>query len=142
MSRIFGLLLAGVGFASVVSMGSSAQAQGFGYGNGFGFNGFAAYPYNSTQTIPYFALYPPVYYSAPIPRTYGYSPFAYPACVMTPELQIGAVGEEIRNPHVPQDGKDGGKDGKVKPTVDARVTMVPAVIYNPYCEESQISAKQ
>lgn len=139
MSRIFGCLLA---VALLVSLaGSSAQAQGWGYGNGFGFNGFAAYPYNSTQTIPYYALYPPVYYSAPIPRTYGYSPFAYPACVMTPDLQTSAVGEEIPNPYVPENGKDGGK-AKAKATAEAKVTVVPAVIYNPYVQETQVSAKE
>ena len=140
MNRFFGCLLAGVGFASVALTGGSAQAQG--YGAGYGYGGFAPYPYNSTQTIPYFALYPPVYYSAPFPRTYGYSPFAYPASVMTPELHIGAIGEEIPNPHVPQDGKDGGKNGKVKATAEARVTVVPAVFYNPYVDESQISATE
>ena len=33
---------------------------------------------------PYFALYPPVYYSYPVPRTYGFSPYAYPPGTMTP----------------------------------------------------------
>jgi hypothetical protein len=40
------------------------------------------YPHDSP---PYFALYPPVYYSHPIPRPYGFSPYAYPPGTMTPE---------------------------------------------------------
>lgn len=28
------------------------------------------------ERLPYYALFPPVYYSHPVPRTYGYSPFA------------------------------------------------------------------
>ncbi len=35
--------------------------------------------------IPYFAKHPPVYYSYPVARTYGYSPYAYPPGVRTPE---------------------------------------------------------
>jgi hypothetical protein len=34
---------------------------------------------------PYFSVYPPVYYSYAVPRTYGYSPFAYPGWFMTPD---------------------------------------------------------
>jgi hypothetical protein len=36
------------------------------------------------ERIPYYSLYPPVYYSHPVPRTYGYSPFAYPPGIFTP----------------------------------------------------------
>jgi hypothetical protein len=39
-------------------------------------------------TPPYFALHPPVYYSCPVPRSYGYSPYAYPGCVMTPDVDF------------------------------------------------------
>lgn len=37
-----------------------------------------------TESVPYFALHPPVYYSFRVARTYGYSPFAYPPGVLTP----------------------------------------------------------
>jgi len=49
--------------------------------------------------VPYFAMHPPVYYSVPVPRTYGYSPFAYPGDVPTPEVQFGLPPETIVNPH-------------------------------------------
>src|SRR5437870_3480881 len=39
------------------------------------------------EHIPYFALHPPVYYSEPVARTYGYSPFAYPFGSPTPEIE-------------------------------------------------------
>jgi hypothetical protein len=39
---------------------------------------------HSFESVPYFALHPPVYYSYPVARTYGYSPFAYPPSVLTP----------------------------------------------------------
>ena len=61
------------------------------------------YLYNSLDyNVPYFAAHPPVYYSYPVPRTYGYSPFAYPPYVMTPEVVMEAQRRcEIINPYVP-----------------------------------------
>jgi hypothetical protein len=50
---------------------------------------------------PYFALYPPVYYSHPIPRPYGFSPYAYPPGTMTPEV-IRVQPLMVPNPFVPQ----------------------------------------
>lgn len=47
--------------------------------------GFGTFPsIYSTESIPYFAEFPPVYYSHPVARTYGYSPYAYPPGVITP----------------------------------------------------------
>jgi len=84
----------------------SAQAQTFGaYGcGGFaqpGWFGYGSSPYSLGQipVPPYFALHPPVYYSAPVPRSYGYSPYAYPGTVETPEIVFPEV---IPNPHVEQ----------------------------------------
>ena len=38
----------------------------------------------ASESVPYFALHPPVYYGKRVARTYGYSPFAYPPGVLTP----------------------------------------------------------
>ena len=55
---------------------------------------YAGYPgHYVNYYIPYFALHPPVYYSSPVSRTYGYSPFAYPPGVVAPKL--GASGPSI-----------------------------------------------
>ncbi len=51
--------------------------------------------------VPYFSMFPPVYYSMPVPRTYGWSPFAYPPGTMTPEVAADGP-EDIINPYVPQ----------------------------------------
>jgi hypothetical protein len=86
----------------VLAAAGSAQAQGF-YGGYYGFNAGAG-PYNlfdNERVVPYFSLYPPVYYSRPVARSYGWSPFAYPPGTMTPEVQAPAP-EEIQNPHLPQ----------------------------------------
>ncbi|MCH7751178.1 MAG: hypothetical protein IH898_03345 [Planctomycetes bacterium] len=74
----------------------------------YGLNGGCGYGYGYdigrlyrvlADNVPHFAAFPPVYYSAPVPRTYGYSPFAYPPGVMTPELVEEVAPVEIINPH-------------------------------------------
>jgi len=83
----------------------------FGYGFAGGFAG--GYPWNSyaygngwwpytlghVPVPPYFSLHPPVYYSYPVPRTYGYSPYPYPGHFQAPEI-AEVQPEEIINPHV------------------------------------------
>jgi hypothetical protein len=83
---------------------NSAQAQTFGAYGAYGFQhpgwfGYYGSPYSLGQipVPPYFAIHPPVYYSAPVPRSYGYSPYAYPGTVQTPEIVMPEV---IENPHV------------------------------------------
>ena len=80
-----------------------AQAQALGaYGSyGFahpGFFGYSGSPYSLglIPTPPYYSIHPPVYYSHSVPRTYGYSPYAYPGTVPTPEV---VEPEIIDNPH-------------------------------------------
>jgi hypothetical protein len=77
------------------------------------------------ERLPHFALYPPVYYSVPVPRTYGYSPFAYPPGYRTPEV-ISAPPEPVTiyNPFVP-------KTQTAKPT-GSKVAQAPLRILNPF----------
>ena len=89
---------------------TNVQAQTLGcYGEyGFanpGFFGYRASPYSLGQipVPPYFAIHPPVYYSQPVPRTYGYSPYAYPGTMQTPEV---VEPEMIENPHVSQPAQE------------------------------------
>lgn len=81
-----------------------ASAQGPYCGGGWGGWGvnfpFGLYGARINE-IPYFSLFPPVYYSMPVPRTYGWSPFAYPPGTMTPEVVVDNP-QEITNPYVPQ----------------------------------------
>jgi hypothetical protein len=112
-------------------LNTDAQAQTLGcYGTyGFGHPGFWGYhgsPYSLGQipTPPYFAIHPPVYYSQPVPRTYGYSPYAYPGTVMTPEVTEPEV---IENPHVTQPAEE-------QPAADVKVVRFE-VIHNPYVRD-------
>ncbi len=79
---------------------------GFGAFGDCGWGGCGGYGYglNDELPIPYFAMYPPVRYSYPVPRTFGYSPFAYPGYVMTPPVIEDSGPAEIVNPYAPPSG--------------------------------------
>ncbi|MCA9264319.1 MAG: hypothetical protein KDA60_10745 [Planctomycetales bacterium] len=104
MNKIYSLLAILVLALCVVPSVSNAQCHDLGWGSGqwpYYSPAFQTTPYTLGQVPvpPYFALHPPVYYSAPVARPYGYSPFAYPGNTPTPEI----VEEEpviIENPHV------------------------------------------
>jgi hypothetical protein len=84
--------------------------------------------YSQIDTMPYFALHPPVYYSRHVARTYGFSPFALPAeCILDiraaevrqkaefPAEQREVEPLRIDNPFVvPEDG--GAVTGARKPS--------------------------
>src|SRR5689334_7914027 len=118
---------------------STATAQGPYCGGGWGGCG-SNFPYglygSRVEEVPYFSMFPPVYYSLPVPRTYGWSPFAYPPGTMTPEVVVDQP-QDIINPYVPQN-----KDSKpaAKPTTSAKSAArtasyrpaVPQVLINHY----------
>jgi hypothetical protein len=80
------LLLLGVLLvAFLAAIGNRAQAIDGPYFAAYGYYGAYDSPGYATPYPPYFALYPPVYYSHHVARPYGYSPFAYPPGIMTPE---------------------------------------------------------
>lgn len=120
-------------------VGSSAQAQvgaNSRYSLGYGFLSTGPY-YNlyGGESIPYYSMYPPVYYSAPVPRTYGYSPFAYPPGIMTPDIEC-APAAPILNPHVPQKATGAASER----TAAVRHTVAPKVLYNPFVEQPRGTA--
>jgi hypothetical protein len=97
------------GFAALFilsGVGSTASAQhhpgrGYGYGGqAWGDYGWAGiYGTANQQILPYYSLYPPVYYSHPVPRPYGYSPFALPPGHEPVEQLAPHRAKEIVNPH-------------------------------------------
>ena len=125
-----------------VAMESTASADGFAtpsaglgayYAGGFpayGFGGYFSSPYamDRIPTPPYFAIHPPVYYSAPFPRTYGYSPFAYPGTVRTPEIEVTKP-VMIENPYTSDKKKEDRNDLKTAKSTSR-------LIINPFVRSS------
>jgi hypothetical protein len=87
----FAVLVAVGAVAGCLSVGaSSAHAQYFGYGYGWA-GGTGPYNlYTNGDTPPFYSLYPPVYYSRPYARSYGFSPFAYPPGFTTPQNSVSS----------------------------------------------------
>ncbi len=125
--------------ASLLSPNASKACDG-GFGYGFGIGQL----YNSLEyRVPYFAAHPPVYYSHPVPRTYGHSPFAYPPHFRTPELASPMQPVMISNPHVRKAIKT---KKRVKPTErtvshgSASESAGPLVIVNPFVAETKLAS--
>ncbi|HEX5446769.1 MAG TPA: hypothetical protein VFW87_23325 [Pirellulales bacterium] len=115
---------------SVQCSTANAQMGMGGYALGYGFLGNG--PYNNLYDagpIPYYSLNPPVYYSQPVPRTYGYSPFAYPPGYLTPEIEWEQP-KVMVNPHVPQKSSAPAR----RSTLLDRTTAAPKRIVNPYVD--------
>jgi hypothetical protein len=97
--------------------------------------GFAPwYTGYTREYVPYYAMHPPVYYSYPVPRPYGFSPWAYPPGVMTPEILGEMSGpKEIINPHVLPE-ENAKPTSNINKSVQTRKTSgpVPQVVINPY----------
>lgn len=93
--------------AALALLTVEARAQ-WGYQAGYypQFYGRNVYTIYDQDRIPYFALHPPVYYSAPVPRTYGYSPFAYPGNYRTPDVVAPVDPVTIVNPYYDAEPKN------------------------------------
>ncbi len=111
-------------------LGDIASACG-GYYGGFGCAGYIT----TDRQIPYFAKHPPVYYSYVVPRTYGYSPYAYRANVRTPNPRRSHP-LVLRNHHIRKGSKavaDEMTDKTASKTRPVEPPVVePLVIENPY----------
>ena len=104
IARLLSLIAAVAIVLFLLGLNTPAQAQcAAPYGSdGFPYPGWLGYygsPYSLGQipVPPYFSLHPPVYYSHAVPRPYGYSPYAYPGTMQTPDV---ATPEVIENPYV------------------------------------------
>jgi hypothetical protein len=123
--------------------GNSFFGPAFGFGVGGFFDSDLAELYRELlKNVPYFALHPPVYYSYPVPRTYGYSPFAYPPGVMTPDL-AAVEPLEIINPHVPSAPATNGEAAAKPLDTSAAVSRQPQplLVINPFVGEAKTLAQ-
>jgi hypothetical protein len=125
----FGVLVALAALVGCMSVGAgSAHAQIF--APSYGFAGGTG-PYNLyTQDLPpFYALYPPVYYSQPIARTYGFSPFAYPPGYPTPQNYF--------SPPPGMRSSAGYSGGAPTPMPTAMAQTTPLVIENPFVQAAK-----
>jgi hypothetical protein len=138
MKRIF--LLAILGTMAVSAISTTAQAQGP-YCGGYGYCGIN-FPFGlygrRVEDVPYFSMFPPVYYSMPVPRSYGWSPFAYPPGTMTPEVEPPAP-QDMINPYVPQSDESKPAKPIAAHTASYRV-RAPQVLLNPFVKSEGIVA--
>ena len=108
--------------------GLNAGCGGFGYGWGWDVGRLYGV---LAQNVPYYAAFPPVYYSVPVARTYGYSPFAYPPGTMTPEIAPPlAAAKEIVNPYVTSPAET--EEAAVDQVTRTESENVPLAVSNPY----------
>ena len=97
------------------------------------------YPYiqryqHTDRRIPYFAQHPPVYYSHPVARPYGYSPYAYLPPILTTQP---AEPLTITNPHF----QPKAKSEKTKQRVARKKhAPTPLVVLNPFVDSSSLVA--
>lgn len=117
-----------------IGLSESASAQcsygGLGWGWGLGIGQLYQV---LADNVPYYSAFPPVYYSYPVPRTYGYSPFAYLPTEKTPDIVMQSEPVSITNPYFEDAADPGAQDAL--PAVDrtaARTQLPPLVIHNPY----------
>ena len=123
--------------------GTTAQAQsplyGAGYGGcGLGGLGFNSYNYTYSNLYgtgqlfvpPYFSVHPPVYYSEPVARPYGYSPFALPPGVMPAEMLAASQPLEIINPYVEEEEVEAKET-----SAQGKIAAAPQWILNPFVDQ-------
>lgn len=136
MNKLLLVVLVAIAALTMSAAPNAKACDSFGYGYGLLYSSL-------DYRVPYFAAHPPVYYSYPVPRTYGYSPFAYPPHVMTPEISAPMQPLEISNPYVPVD--------KTKPSATqtpandraAKIVPVPQplMVVNPFVGQGRAVAQ-
>jgi len=120
---------------------ASAECGGLGGGYGAGGCGLGAYAdvgnlYGlMSRNVPHFAAFPPVYYSYPVPRTYGHSPFAYLPSHVTPAYAAPAP-LAIDNPYVKNSLTSSESESKAEPSPDQTTSVKPLEILNPFATGS------
>ncbi len=140
MKRVLLLTVAAVGL-SIASESTAlagfpnSYAGGLYFGGGFGRTTTIWDLYRTGQipVPPYFALNPPVYYSYPVPRTYGHSPWPYPGDVRTPDPLAAVQPAEIVNPYFNSSTEQPAPEPET--TVGQEPSSGPLVINNPYASE-------
>ena len=151
MKRILAIAVAVVAVTIMTDSSANAQINNSGFGFGVGLNqaGSAAFGGrggigflgrgNSVRRFeqpPFFARFPPVYYSHIVRRPYGISPFAAPAGIAPVELSIpAAVPTTVKNHFFKPNVAPVSESGKAKEDVNKVDDKTTATwVSNPYVE--------
>jgi hypothetical protein len=146
LRRLFLLAALALTFAAARPAAAQCDACYGGYG-GYGYGGYwdigRLYSVLS-QNVPYYAAFPPVYYSYPVPRTYGYSPFAYPPGVRTPEIEF-VEPLAINNPFFKGEEKPATAKNAPEAPADRTTSAPPAprplTIINPFVTDRAVAQR-
>jgi len=126
LRRTIWLVLAVLAGLSVANTAWAANGPYYGYA-GYGYGPWwCGFPLKTVvnSTLPYYSVFPPVYYSYAVARPYGYSPYAYPPGTPTPSKHVSAP-MKVRNVYAV-----GGKQAEAG----------PKRINNPFVGSSGLSA--
>ncbi len=155
MKRLLTLGIALTAIFMLTESNANAQTMGQGYQFGVGINsatcindiyrygyfGCARFPDNSIsrefrrEQAPFFARFPPVYYSHVVKRPYGVSPYAAPAGIMPVEMGMKPEPLSISNPFFKPGAASAEADSKPKAQSNDKMTWTK----NPY--QAQIVTK-
>ncbi len=140
----------GCGVLLAMSLQTSEAAAQFGAGGyGLGFFNYGSRSYANVYRVPYYSMFPPVYYSYPVARTYGYSPFAYPPGTITPAAAPKMASVEYQNPFVEPvttpasapENKQTATPAPVAAPVDHTASL-PRIYYNPFVQAAQTASSK
>jgi len=139
LRRTIWLVVAVLAALSVANAAMAAHGPYYGYA-GYGYGPWWSYGFPAktvvNSTLPYYSVFPPVYYSYPVARPYGYSPYAYPPGTPTPSKHVSAPvkvrnvfaagrkqaeagPKRIKNPFVASSGLSGVDPGPLEPPLAA-----------------------
>lgn len=111
------------GYSNGYLFGSGIGQSGFNRGGGFG--GFGCCGGQRRDDLPYFAKFPPVYYSNIVARPVGISPFAAPPGIAPIELDHAPIKHvTIQNPYYNKKAVP-VKSAPLKKALNNKMTSIP-----------------
>ncbi|HEV7282128.1 MAG TPA: hypothetical protein VGN57_18135 [Pirellulaceae bacterium] len=137
------VLTAGAVLLAVSCGAATASAQGpcgpfAGYGGYLPYGGLYGgdCQMQAFDRVPYFALNPPVYYSHPVARPYGYSPFALPPGVapVEPQIKGDCLAQAETNPFFVPGAPNSAPNAPAEDRTTKTAAVVPEV--NPFFVQS------
>ena len=103
---------------------------GNGFGDGYYWGFYNRRSIDTSQLPPYYAQFPPVYYSTQIARPYGWSPFAIRGNEYDRLPVVNIAPKTVMNPYFKQEISPASSDTN-------KTTFAPKTIINPHFQPEQ-----